>query len=123
MNWLGQHLWLIPALPLLAAGLNALAKQRHRTFAASLALGAMTLAFLLSCAPFVSTLGGHGETTRPVHNVDWFVLGETAVKLGWVLDPMAAAMLLMITFVGTLIFLYSVGYMAQDENFTRFFCF
>ena len=32
-------------------------------------------------------------------------------------------MLVMVTFVGTLIFIYSVGYMAHDENFTRFFCF
>jgi NADH-quinone oxidoreductase subunit L len=40
-----------------------------------------------------------------------------------VLDPLTAAMLVMITFVGGLIFIYSVGYMAEDENFTRFFCF
>ncbi|HYV30775.1 MAG TPA: hypothetical protein VEO53_06670, partial [Candidatus Binatia bacterium] len=123
MTWLAQNLWLIAALPLLAAGLSALAKRSQRTFAASLALGAMTLAFLLSCAAFVSTLGGQGETTRQVHNFDWFVLGETTLRLGWMLDPMAAAMLVMITFVGTLIFIYSVGYMAQDDNFTRFFCF
>src|SRR4030095_11508317 len=41
----------------------------------------------------------------------------------WVLDPLTAAMLVMVTFVGALIFIYSVGYMANDENFTRFFCF
>ena len=45
------------------------------------------------------------------------------LKLGWVLDPLAAVMLVMVTFVGLLIFIYSVGYMAHDENFTRFFCF
>ena len=45
------------------------------------------------------------------------------VDLGWVLDPLAAIMLVMVTFVGLLIFIYSVGYMAHDENFTRFFCF
>src|SRR5882757_1156855 len=39
------------------------------------------------------------------------------------LDPLTAVMLLMVTFVGLLIFIYSVGYMAHDENFTRFFCF
>src|SRR5579862_5955324 len=40
-----------------------------------------------------------------------------------VLDPITAVMLLMVTFVGSLIFIYSWGYMAHDENFTRFFCF
>ena len=39
------------------------------------------------------------------------------------LDPLAAVMLVMVTFVGLLIFIYSVAYMHHDENFTRFFCF
>jgi NADH:ubiquinone oxidoreductase subunit 5 (subunit L)/multisubunit Na+/H+ antiporter MnhA subunit len=118
-----QNLWLIPTLPLLAAALSALLKQRRRTLAASLTIGSMALAFFLSCAAFVTTLGGHGEAVREVHNFDWFVLGETTLRLGWVLDPLTAAMLVMVTFVGLLIFIYSVGYMAHDENFTRFFCF
>src|SRR4029434_7038849 len=121
MNWIVANLWLIPALPLLAAGLSALAKQRHRAYAASLAIGSMVLAFFLSCAGFVETLGGHA--VRQVHNFYWFVLGETTLQLGWVLDPLTAAMLVMVTFVGALIFIYSIGYMAHDENFTRFFCF
>jgi NADH-quinone oxidoreductase subunit L len=49
--------------------------------------------------------------------------GSEWVKLGWVLDPLAAVMLVMVTFVGLLIFIYSVAYMHHDENFTRFFCF
>jgi NADH:ubiquinone oxidoreductase subunit 5 (subunit L)/multisubunit Na+/H+ antiporter MnhA subunit len=123
MIWITKTLWLIPALPLLAAGLSALAKQRARTLAASLAIGSMVLALFLSCAAFVTTLSGHGAAARQVHNFDWFVLGETTLKLGCVLDPLTAAMLVMITFVGLLIFIYSVGYMARDENFARFFCF
>src|SRR5271154_5218378 len=43
--------------------------------------------------------------------------------MGWGLDPLADIMLVMVTFVGSLIFIYSTGYMAHDENFTRFFCF
>ncbi len=39
------------------------------------------------------------------------------------LDPLAAVMLVMVTFVGLLIFIYSTGYMEHDENYTRFFCF
>ncbi|MEO8427109.1 MAG: proton-conducting transporter membrane subunit [Verrucomicrobiota bacterium] len=123
MTWIAQNLWLIPTLPLLAAALSALMKQRHRTLAASLAIGSMVLAFVLACVVFVSTLGGHGTAMRQVHNFDWFVLGETSLQLGWTLDPLTAAMLVMVTFVGGLIFIYSVGYMAHDENFTRFFCF
>jgi NADH:ubiquinone oxidoreductase subunit 5 (subunit L)/multisubunit Na+/H+ antiporter MnhA subunit len=121
MNSLVQNLWLIPALPLLAAGLSALMKRPSRAASASLAIGAMVLAFFLSCAAFVKTLAD--PAARFTHNFDWFVLGETTFRLGWVLDPLTAAMLVMITFVGTLIFIFSVGYMTHDDNFTRFFCF
>jgi NADH-quinone oxidoreductase subunit L len=123
MSWIVQHFWLIPTLPLLAAGLTSLVKQSRRTLAASLAIGSMLLAFFLSCAVFYTTLGAPGEAARHFHNFDWFQLGETTLRLGWVLDPLAACMLVMVTLVGTLIFIYSVGYMAHDENFTRFFCF
>ena len=61
-------------------------------------------------------------------NFFWFQFGDpqlsgTALRLGWVLDPLAAVMLVMVSLVGLLIFIYSLGYMAHDENFTRFFCF
>jgi NADH-quinone oxidoreductase subunit L len=46
MTWLVQNLWLIPVLPLLAAGVTALAKRPQRHFAATLAIGSMVLAFL-----------------------------------------------------------------------------
>ncbi len=110
---------------MLAAGLSALAPQRCRKFSASLAIGSMMGAFLLSLGAFAHTLkhGGHGEEARQVFNFPWFQFGGEWLKLGWVLDPLAAAMLVMVTLVGLLIFIYSIGYMAQDENFTRFFCF
>jgi NADH:ubiquinone oxidoreductase subunit 5 (subunit L)/multisubunit Na+/H+ antiporter MnhA subunit len=122
MNGIGEYLWLIPALPLLAAGLSAVARQQHRTLAASLAIGSMIIAFVLSCAAFLTTLG-HTELVHKTHSIAWFQIGDTWLKLGWVLDPLTACMLVMVTFVGTLIFIYSVGYMAHDQNFTRFFCF
>ncbi|MCC6822009.1 MAG: NADH-quinone oxidoreductase subunit L, partial [Verrucomicrobia subdivision 3 bacterium] len=127
MAWIVKNLWLIPALPVLAAGLSALAPQRCRKFAATLAIGTMVVAFLLSLCAFAHTLqaGGH-EGAKEVFNFEWlqFAAGSAgSLKLGWVLDPLTAVMLVMVTFVGTLIFIYSVGYMAHDQNFTRFFTF
>jgi NADH-quinone oxidoreductase subunit L len=123
MTWILQNLWLIPVLPLLAAGISALLKRPNRSRAAGLAIGSMGASFLLSCVALVATLGKHGTASRQVVNFDWFALGDTVVRLGWVLDPLTAAMVVMITFVGSLIFIFSVGYMSHDENFTRFFCF
>jgi NADH-quinone oxidoreductase subunit L len=120
-----QTLWLIPALPLLAAGITALAKRPQRKLAATLAIGSMSVSFLLSCWAFVGTLGKHSGpgVERHVYNFNWLQFGDAWLQLGWVLDPLTAVMLVMVTFVGLLIFIYSVGYMAHDENFTRFFCF
>ncbi len=123
MSWILKNLWLIPVLPLLAAGISALLKRPNRSLAAGLAIGAMGASFLVAVAGFIETLGKHGAAARQVHNFDWFALGDTVVRLGWVLDPLTAAMVVMITFVGSLIFIFSVGYMSHDENFTRFFCF
>ncbi len=125
MTWIVQNLWLIPAMPVVAAGLSAFAKQRNRRFAASVAIGSMCLSLVLSVAAFAQVLGriGQGIEARQVFNFPWFQVGDEWLKLGWVLDPLTAIMLVMVTFVGLLIFIYSVGYMSHDENFTRFFCF
>ena len=125
MNWTFQFLWLIPAFPLLAAALSALAKQRQRELASSLAIGSMVAALVLSCLAFANAVhhAGQGGVSRQILNFRWFQFGETWLKLGWVLDPMTAFMLVMVSFIALLIFIYSLGYMAHDENFTRFFCF
>src|SRR5580704_16251069 len=114
-----KHLWLIPAAPLLAAGVAALLPRRQRRLSAGLAIGAISLSFVVSCAAFLATL----HTARATSNFRWFDYGATSVQLGWVLDPLGAIMAVMVTGVSLLIFIYSLGYMAKDENFTRFFCF
>jgi NADH-quinone oxidoreductase subunit L len=125
MNWIVQNLWLVPALPILAAGISALAKRKSRVLAASLAIGSMAISFLLSLWAFahVLWLRNHGEASLQIFDFRWFQFGNQWLSLGWVLNPLTAVMLVMVTFVGLLIFIYSVGYMAHDENFTRFFCF
>ena len=122
---IAQLLWLIPALPIVAAGLAALLKQARRKTAAGLAIGSMSVSLLLALAAFVHVVGSwmHGALARETVNFAWIQVGSTSVDLGWVLDPLSAVMLVMVTLVGLLIFIYSVGYMAHDENYTRFFCF
>jgi NADH-quinone oxidoreductase subunit L len=84
----------------------------------------MSGSLLLSLCAFSHTLlraGSNGSTQY--FNFNWFQIGESWQQLGWVLDPLTSMMLVMVSFVGLLIFIYSIGYMAHDENFTRFFCF
>ena len=75
----------------------------------------------ISIVAFLPTLQTHGF--RAVQNFTWFTFGEQTLRLGFVLDPLAAAMLVMISLVSLCIFVFSVGYMADDKNFTRFFAY
>jgi NADH-quinone oxidoreductase subunit L len=123
MTWIVQNLWLIPALPIFAAGISALLKQRSRVPAASLAIGSMATSLLLSLCAFAHVLTQPASDRLQTVNFAWFTFGDQVLKLGWMLNPLTAVMLVMVTFVGLLIFIYSTGYMEHDENFTRFFCF
>src|SRR5439155_1167791 len=60
---------------------------------------------------------------RVTQNFTWFTFGESVLRIGWVLDPLGAAMLMMIALVGLCIFIFSIGYMADDKNLTRFFAY
>jgi NADH-quinone oxidoreductase subunit L len=123
MTWIVQNLWLVPALPIFAAAVAALLKQRSRILAATLAIGSMAASFLLSLCAFAHVLANHGPDQVLTFNFRWFQFGNEWLQLGWMLNPLTAVMLVMVSFVGLLIFIYSIGYMEHDENFTHFFCF
>ncbi len=118
MNIGADKLWLIPFLPLLAAGLISVSS--NRALATASAIGAMAMSLLLSLSAFAGTLTLPG---RQVWNFEWLQFGTGSLRLGLVLDPLTAAMLVMVTLVSLLIFVYSTGYMAHDKRYTQFFCF
>src|ERR1700680_129200 len=121
MSWIVTSLWLIPAAPLAASLIILSLANSRRSAAAALAIIGQIAALALSILAFLPTLQAPGY--RSVHNFTWFTFGEQALRIGWVLDPLAAAMLVMIVLVGFCIFVFSVGYMADDKNFTRFFAY
>src|ERR1035441_6869011 len=92
-----EMLWLIPAVPMVAAGMAALLKQVKRKTSATLAIGSMSVSLLLSLAAFAHVLSGcaHGVAVRETVNFTWIQVGAANVDLGWVLDPLSAVMLLM----------------------------
>jgi NADH-quinone oxidoreductase subunit L len=121
VSWVAANFWLIPLLPLAAALLIlSLGKSRHAA-AAGLAIVGLLGAFLLAATSFTWTLQTPGA--RAVQNFTWFNFGNQVLRIGFVLDPLAAAMLVMITLVGLCIFIFSKGYMAGDKDFTRFFAY
>lgn len=122
MNDLVKQQWLIPALPLVAAAVQSLLPRSARKLSAGICITAMGAACLLALRAFAGTLGHH-EPERAIWNFTWFDYGTTSLQIGFILDPLTAAMAAMVTFVGFWIFVNATGYMHEDENFTRFFCF
>jgi proton-translocating NADH-quinone oxidoreductase chain L len=116
-----SNLWLLPAVPFAAAVvILTLGKSRHKS-AAVVSIAGQIVVLAISIVAFLSTLQTQGF--RAVENFTWFTFGEQTLRLGFVLDPLAAAMLVMISLVSLCIFVFSVGYMADDQNFTRFFAY
>ena len=121
ISFIASNVWLIPAVPLAASLLILFISGANRKAAASLAIIGQIAALALSIAAFVQTLQTPGY--RAFHNFTWFTFGEQTLRIGFVLDPLAAAMFVMITLVGLCIFVFSIGYMRGDKNFTRFFAY
>ena len=119
--WIVEHLWLVPAVPLAAALLILSLANSRRTGAAALAIIGQLVTLVLAVIAFLPTLQEPGW--RAFHNFTWFTFGDQAVRIGWVLDPLTAAMLVMIALVGLCIFVFSKGYMAGDKDFCRFFAY
>ncbi|HEV8422097.1 MAG TPA: hypothetical protein VGQ40_02040, partial [Chthoniobacterales bacterium] len=120
-SWIVSHLWLIPSVPLAMALVVLSLTNPQQRLAAALAVAGQVVALLFSLGAFVATLPTPGY--RAVQNFTWFTFGEQALRLGFVLDPLTAVMLVMIAFVSLWIFVFSIGYMAEDAHFTRFFAY
>src|SRR5690348_16002568 len=112
MAWIVEYLWLIPVLPAAAAAIIAFLKQGWRRLAAGLAIGSLAASLVLALIAFAHTLT-HSALEYANHN--WLQFGDQWIRFGWMLDPLTAVMLVMVTFVGLLIFIYSLGYMAHDQ--------
>jgi NADH-quinone oxidoreductase subunit L len=95
--------------------------SRARMTTAIFAVVGQIAALTMSIFTFVPTLHAHGF--RAVENFTWFTFGTQSLRIGFVLDPLAAAMMVMITLVGLCIFVFSIGYMSEDKNFARFFAY
>src|SRR5215469_1306533 len=116
-----NNLWLFPAAPCAAAIVILSLAKSQRKSAAMLAIIGEVAALALSIVAFMPTLQTPGF--RAVQNFTWFTFGEQILRLGFVLDPLGAVMLVMISLVGLCIFVFSIGYMAGDKDFTRFFAY
>ncbi len=117
-------LWLIPALPLAAAMLNLFAGARLGRAAGWLGTAAVGASFVISLTVVNQLMGVAAEERLYVqHLFDWIDVGSFKVGVDLRLDAISATMILVVTGIGSLIHLYSIGYMRGDPRFGRFFAY
>src|SRR5262245_20385539 len=110
-------IWVLIALPLLGAIVLLVGGRRTNRVGPVLATSLVGVAFVIGFIQFVQMLGEPSDERAFVQTLfEWAPIGSFTVDVGFQLDPLSMAFVLLITFVGGLIHLYSIGYMADDPD-------
>jgi NADH-quinone oxidoreductase subunit L len=122
---LSLHIWLIPLLPLAGFLLNGILGARlPRWLVSTIGLLAPFLSFVLVLNAYALT--SYSAVALPYVETfphPWIAIGGLRADFSFFLDPLSLVMLLVVTGVGFLIHIYSVGYMAHEEGYARYFSF
>ncbi len=121
-------LFLIPLLPLIGAAYNGLLGPRlQRRFGKGVVhLPAIVLpwaSFVIALAAFITLSRQEAGSAVYQHLWDWIHIGILRADLAFLMDNLSGVMTLVVTFVGSLIHVYSVGYMKNDPSYWRFFAY
>ncbi len=127
MEWIYAYAWLIPVYPLVAAFLLGLGIlifnswiRANRSLAAFFSVFSVGTAMVHAVAILVSQLQGHEPVLQ---TLTWAQAGSFSVEMGFVVDHLAAMMLVVVTTVAFLVQIYSHGYMAEDPGYVRFYAY
>ena len=111
----------VPLLPLIGALLAGfLGKPLGRVFAHSVTILGVAAAFVLSCFVFQDVMAGK---TFNGSVYTWLVTGDVRMEVGFLIDSLTATMMLVVSFVSLMVHVYTIGYMRDDDGYTRFFAY
>ncbi len=118
-----DYAWLVLLFPLVGVIINALFGRRlGKRGAGYLASAMVGLSFAGAVVLFVALLGReevNRQVIRPLF--DWITVGDFRIQVRLLLDPLSAVMAMVVSGVSFVIHIYSIGYMAEDERFVRYF--
>ena len=118
-----DYLWLIPLLPLVGSAVNGILGRRFpKPLIAAIACGSVAASFAVAAAAVAGLLGLPAAGRQHVNTLfTWIASGDFVAKAEFLLDPLSAVMLMVVTGVGLLIHIYSIGYMHAEDGYYRFF--
>ena len=118
------HAYLIPLFPALAFLIIGPFTRQEKNLSATIAITMMSLAFAFSVFVALATVNYQITMNDPyVMKALWAQIGDVKLTMGVLIDPLAAMMLVIVTLVSLLVYIYSVSYMEHDEGLGRFFAF
>ncbi len=118
------YAWLMVALPLFGAAVLLVGGRRTDRVGPLLATCLSWGSFVVGLLVIVAMAGrGDGDRAMSLHLFSWLPAGQFQLDAGMLLDPLSLAFVMLITFVGSLIHVYSIGYMAHDPDKRRFFAY
>ena len=121
-----QWIWLTVALPLVGFLVNGALALRRKPAVLPVSLvgpGVLLGAFVVSLAVAVGLLGAPRHQPQVVRLWSWMPVGALQLDLAFQVDQLSVVMLLVVTGVGSLIHLFSVGYMREDPGYARYFAY
>jgi NADH-quinone oxidoreductase subunit L len=123
-NGVQSAAWLLIAFPLVGAAILLLGGRRTDKWGHLLGVTMSLASFVVGLLAFFQMLGQSGEDrTRLVHLYQWVAVGSFKADVNLLIDPLSISFVLLITGVGSLIHIYSIGYMAHDPERRRFFAY
>jgi NADH-quinone oxidoreductase subunit L len=121
MGWL----WLVVAIPFagfLANGTLSFLRPEAKRLVTGIGVGTLAASFVIALAIVLQT-GGHSDAPSIVTYWQWMAVGQLSIDLAFQLDALSSVMLLVITGIGTLIHIFSIGYMYDDPAYARYFAY
>lgn len=122
-----ELIWLIPLLPLIGFVINGLGRNMlPKSVIGALGSGMVLASFVLSCLLFGDVLQARNagqDATFYYQLFEWITVGNLDISFSFLVDPLSSLMLLIVTGIGFLIHLYSIGYMNHDTGFGKFFAY
>src|SRR5437667_1216189 len=118
-----DFLWLVPALPLLGSAINGLlGKRLPKPVISLVACGSVGVSFLVAAGLVLSLIQRAPEERHVVQTLfTWIAAGDFVATAEFLLDPLSAVMILVVTGVGFLFHVDAIGYMPAEDGYYRFF--
>jgi NADH-quinone oxidoreductase subunit L len=113
--------WLIPIFPAIAFLLIAFITKRFKGISSSIAIVGMFISFIFSLGVSYEVITSKVSINQPIEYAVYWLKVPISIEAGVLIDPLTAVMLLIVTFIGLMVEIYSLGYMKADTGFSRFF--